>query len=267
MTSPSPALRLHHGETVHRRFTPFVSDFSYKVFMIELDIDRLDDADRQCRLFGVDRGALFSFRPKDHGEGGSQSLRNWAEARFRTAGVDASSLRLRLMTFPRHLFHKFAPISLWLAETEDGSPAGVLYEVRNTFGERHTYVSAIEGKWTRHVSKKDFHVSPFFDLSGNYEFSLQRSDDRLKLGVTTMKDGAAKHMATLSTAFEPATDKALLRAAVTMPASTLGVTLGIHWEALKLWLKGADYHAKPHQNEQTVSIAAPSGRTIKETQG
>jgi|TARA_B100000678_G_scaffold114329_2_gene95706 DUF1365 family protein len=264
VTDSPPALLVHKGETVHRRFTPFVSDFSYRVFMIELDIDRLDEAARQCRLFGVNGPGLFSFRETDHGSGVRGDMRRWAESQLAEAGIDASSLRLKLITFPRHLFYKFAPISVWLAETVEGTPQGVIYEVRNTFGERHIYVAATGSDWHRHAAEKVFHVSPFFDVSGTYEFSLQRTDARLKLGVSTVSDGRVKHMASLSTTASPASNPGLLRTAVGMPASTLGVTVAIHWEALKLWLKGVSYYNRPDKVEPSISVAAPSQRSAEE---
>ena len=99
---------------------------------------------------------------------------------------------------------------------------------------------------------------------GKIRVLAQRDETLLRLGVSTVSDGGVKHMATLSTKAAPATDHALLRKTIFMPLSTLGVTLAIHWEALKLWLKGANYHSKPHQAQQRVSVATPSGRVLKE---
>lgn len=245
MTHTRPALLLHRGQTVHRRFAPFRSEFDYRVAMIDLDIDRLDEANRQCRLFGVEGHALFGFRRKDHGAQENQSLRPWAEAQLRKADVDVSPHTIRLITFPRHLFYKFAPISLWVAQDADGTPSAIIYEVRNTFGERHVYAASLEGRWSRHDAPKSFHVSPFFDVTGTYAFSLQYDENGLRLGVTTEKAGRPVHMATLSTKSTPARDRSLLSVALGQPMSTIGVTLGIHWEALKLWLKGARYHKRP----------------------
>jgi DUF1365 family protein len=256
-----PPLIVHSGETVHRRFVPFVSGFSYRIFMIDLDIDRLDAASRQCALFSVHGPGLFSFKPSDHGAQGREKMRLWANAEFSAAGLDASELKIRLITFPRHVFYKFAPISLWIAETADAKPRGILYEVRNTFGERHIYAAKLSGNWHRHAAEKAFHVSPFFDISGIYQFSLQYRERELSLGVTTIKDGAPQHLATLTTSSHTASNKTFLRAAILMPLSTLGVSIGIHWEALKLWLKGADYHPKPHKEANTRSIAQPSKPT------
>lgn len=253
MTS-SPAIRIHKGRTLHRRFVPFVSEFSYKLFMVELDIDRLDEAKKSLWTFGVETPALFSFRKRDHADESGAPLRGWAEAQFKEAGIDASTLNIRLLSFPRHLFYKFAPISLWIALRGE-TPVGIIYEVRNTFGEKHNYVAELEGAWSRHSADKVFHVSPFFDVSGTYEFSFQYNGERLQLGVTSCSDSGPTHLATLSTKAVAATDTAFLKTAFLRPLSTLGVTLGIHWEALKLWLKGARYRSRPKKTSAETTLA------------
>ena len=254
-----PALRIHLGHTVHRRFKPFRSSFRYRVAMIDLDVDRLDEASRQTKLFAVERPALFSFRRRDHAAQVSGPLRPWAEAQFQTAGINPPEGALRLITFPRHAFYKFAPISLWLAFDISGDLTAILYEVRNTFGERHTYAARLNGSWSRHDAAKSFHVSPFMDVSGQYRFSLQYGQDDLRLGVTTIKDGRPFHIASLTTHIRTATDAALASVAVRLPLSTIGVSLAIHWEALKLWLRGARYHSKPKNLSD-----APTRATVAE---
>lgn len=263
MSAGRPPLLIHRGVTRHRRFTPFRSEFSYRVAMIDLNIDQLEEAGAQCGAFGVEKPALFSFRRKDHGAQEKVDLRPWAEAEFRKAGIDAEGTEIRLITFPRHLFYKFAPLSLWIALGTDGEPAGILYEVRNTFGERHTYAARLDGHWGRHEAPKRFHVSPFFDVSGRYLFSLRYDGDGLRLGVTTRRSGEPVHLASLETHALPATPARFGQTALTMPFSTLGVTLGIHWEALKLWAKGARYHKKPALPPQ-ASTCAVAGGEVKE---
>ncbi|GGB59004.1 DUF1365 domain-containing protein [Henriciella pelagia] len=251
-------LKLHYGKTRHRRFAPFQSSFIYKVFMIEIDIDRLDEVHKQCSLFSVDKANLFAFRQRDHGACGAVPLRDWAENELLKAGVVADRLNIKLVTFPRHTGYKFAPISLWVA-SDGNTPVGIIYEVRNTFGERHCYTAALNGSWSRHAAPKSFHVSPFFDVSGTYEFSLQVTERGIRLGVTTTKDGKPQHMASLATRAQSATDSKLLTAAIIRPFSTLGVNLAIHWEALKLWLKGAKYHPKPQLSKQKTTVASKDG--------
>ena len=112
--------------------------------MLEVDIDRLDEADRLSNLFSVDRGNLDLVPRGDYGaRTGATPLRAWAEARFAEAGIDLDGGAIRLLTFPRVLGYGFAPISVWYGFAPDGDLRGVIYEVHNTFGETHAYVSAL----------------------------------------------------------------------------------------------------------------------------
>jgi hypothetical protein len=251
-----PALRLWRGHTVHQRSVPFEHRFKYGLALIDVDIDRLDQAHRQASAFSVDRSNLFSFDRKDHGVRKSEDLRPWAETQFQAAGIDLGGGVIRLVTFPRHAFYKFAPISLWLGHGPDGGLKGILYEVNNTFGETHVYAARTpdEGRH-RHDTEKAFHVSPFFDVSGTYEFTLRWSENDLRLIVATRADGKQSHMATITAKAQPATSGAFLALAFSKPFSTLAVTLGIHWQALKLWIKGAKYHSKPKQSPVRTTIA------------
>lgn len=252
----TPALRLWRGHTVHQRSVPFTHRFKYGLALIDVDIDRLDEADRQSSLFSVDRSNLFSFNRKDHGFKSETALRPWADAQFKAAGIDLGGGIIRLITFPRHAFYKFAPISLWLGHDGDGALAGILYEVNNTFGESHVYAARTPAaRRHQHVAEKAFHVSPFFDVSGAYQFTMRWTATDLRLIVATLKNGSQTHVATIGAKACPATASQLLTLAVTKPLSSLAVTLGIHWQALKLWLKGAKYHSKPKQSSVRTTIA------------
>ncbi|MCR9196139.1 MAG: DUF1365 domain-containing protein [Hyphomonas sp.] len=260
-----PALRLWRGHTIHQRSIPFTHRFKYGLALIDVDIDRLDEADRQSSVFSVDRSNLFSFNRRDHGNGEDVDLRPWAEQEFAKAGIDLKGGAIRLVTFPRHAFYKFAPISLWLGHDGDGALKGILYEVNNTFGETHVYAAATPNDVRHeHATDKVFHVSPFFDVSGTYKFTLRWSETDLRLIVATQKDGAQSHMATIAAKARPATSAAFVSLAFTKPLSSLSVTLGIHWQALKLWLKGAKYHSKPKQSSVRTTIATPK-KTVPET--
>lgn len=266
-----PALRLLKGHTVHQRSVPFTHRFKYELALIDIDIDRLDQAQRSSHLFGVDQTRLFSFNRRDHGARKTEPLRPWAEAQFENAGIDLDGGAIRLVTFPRHVFYKFAPISLWLSHDLEGALNGILYEVNNTFGETHIYAAATpDSVRNQHATDKVFHVSPFFDISGTYKFTLKWTKDGLNLIVASMKDAQQTHVATINAKAQPATSAAFANLAVTKPLSSLGVTAGIHWQALKLWLKGAKYHSKPKQSSvrttiATPRIAAPKTAPVRET--
>jgi len=252
------ALRLFKGHTVHQRSVPFTHRFKYDLALIDLDIDRLEEAGQASSLFSIDRSNLFSFNQTDHGAKQPAELRNWAEAEFRRAELDIDATHLRLVTFPRHAFYKFAPISLWLAHGPDGALNGILYEVNNTFGESHVYAAATpDQKRNKHSAEKVFHVSPFFDVSGTYQFTLKWTHDGLNLVVATMEKDRQTHVATISAKSYPANSAAFIALALGKPFSSLGVTMAIHWQALKLWLKGAKYHSKPKQSSVRTTIATP----------
>jgi DUF1365 family protein len=253
----SPAVQLWFGRTVHERRTPFRRRFSYRIGLIDLDLDRLAEAGRATVLLGIDRPGLFSFRSKDHGprEQGA-SLKDWALGLLGDAGVDLGGGKIRLVTFPRHLFYKFAPISLWYGYSRSGELRGIIYEVKNTFGERHCYVAQAGGPVSKHRAEKMLHVSPFFDVSGEYRFVLRAPGNLLKLTVNNYKDNELQHLATIAAHRADATAMNFARLGFGLPLSSLGVTAAIHWQALKLWLRGARYHSKPPAPAAAHSRAA-----------
>ena len=106
-------------------------------------------------------------------------------------------------------------------------------------------------------------MSPFFDVSGAYQFTLKRTADQLRLIVATTENGTQSHVATISAKANPATTPAFIGLAITKPFSSLGVTAAIHWQALKLWLKGAKYHSKPKQSSVRTTIATPRSAAAK----
>lgn len=251
-----PALQLWSGKTVHQRFAPFERRFSYRIFLIDIDIDRTREADGNSIFFGISRPALFSFRPEDHGAKMKDApLRAWAEDMFRAAGIDEVDGQIRLVTFPRHMFFKFAPLSLWYGYGRNGDLRGMIYEVNNTFGEQHCYVAAVTTQRAQHEADKSFHVSPFMDVSGQYRFTARIPDKKLLVTVENWEAGARTHMANMVADQVPATSFSFLRQAITQPMSSVGVVLGIHWQALKIWLKGAKYRRKPAAPAKPATVA------------
>ncbi len=253
----APAVQLWFGRTVHERHVPFRRRFSYRIGLIDVDLGRLGEARRASRILGIDRPGLFSFRSQDHGpKQKGASLREWALGLLGEAGIDLGGGTIRLVTFPRHLFYKFAPISLWYGYSREGELRGIIYEVNNTFGEHHCYVASAADTVSAHRAEKRLHVSPFFDVSGEYRFVLRTPDDLLKLSVKNYKGSDLQHLATIAARRADATGANLARLGLGLPFSSLGVTAAIHWQAFKLWLRGARYHPKPPAPTATHSRAA-----------
>jgi DUF1365 family protein len=252
-----PPARLWFGRTTHTRTAPFRRSFTHRIAMLEIDIGRLEEADRLSHLFSVERGNVISFRSADHGaRSAAVPLRLWAEARYAEAGVNLDGGPIRLVTFPRVLGYGFAPISLWFGYGPDGECRGVIYEVHNTFGETHAYVSAFDGDQSMQAPK-EFHVSPFQDVTGRYRFTLGQSREAMRLVVENLGEDGRQHVAGLDVRPRALTSGAIGQWLLEMPFSGLGVILAIYWQALRLWLKGAQYHAKPPQRARRTTLARP----------
>lgn len=255
--SPPPAASLYVARVAHRRrIAPFYR-FVYQLFYLLFDVDRIDEAAGTLRLFSHNRFNLLSLHDRDHGDGSGGSLRIWAEGILRARSVELAGGRIRLLCMPRLLGFAFNPISLWYCEHADGSLRAVIAEVRNTFGEKHCYVLASGGAplayeepWDK---EKCFHVSPFFDLVGRYRFRMSRPGERLRVVINETREGQPILDATLAGERRELRDGTILRQVLRMPVATLKVVAAIHWEAVKIWLRGARFHRKPPPPEHEVS--------------
>ena len=239
---------LYRGRVMHRRLRPKRHRLAYKLAMVLLDLDELDALGQRLRVFSVDRFNLFSFRPRDHGDGSAVPLRNQVAGQLERAGIAASSLKISLLTMPRILGFAFNPISLYFCANAEGRLVAMLYEVNNTFGQRHTYlleVSANSGALVHQDAPKRLHVSPFMAMDQRYVFRLLPPDERLALGITSRDSNGTLLSAVLDLRREPLSDAALLRTFAAMPLMTFKVVAGIGWEALNLWLKRVPVHHLP----------------------
>jgi uncharacterized protein len=239
-----------------RRIAPFYR-FVYRLFYLLVDIDRIDEVARGLRLFSHNRFNLLALHDRDHGDGTGGPLRRWAEAVLRRRGVELDGGRIRLLCIPRMLGFAFNPISLWYCEHADGRLRAVIAEVRNTFGEKHCYVLASGGAPLSYEEAWDkdkcFHVSPFFDLVGRYRFRMSRPDERLRVVIHESREGQPILDATLAAERRDLRDGTIVGQVLRMPGATLKVVAAIHWEALKIWLRGARFHRKPAPPEHEVS--------------
>lgn len=231
------------GEVVHRRVGAVTHGFRYGVVMFRLDLDELEALGSRLRLFGVERTRPFTFRRGDH----LPDVRRVLGAH----GVEAPVDRVELVTHCRVLGYVFNPVSFFLCYA-DTRLAAVVCEVNNTFGESHVYVVPVEGQAADWREKKAFHVSPFFTLDGTYRFRFDVSDDAIEARIDLYRQGRLQFASRLSLARQPLTDASLLVALLRHPMSTAKVMAAIHWEALRLWWKGASYHPKPAYDPESA---------------
>lgn len=246
---------LYVGTVTHSRLEPLEHRFRYRVFYGLFDIDRLGELSDRLRLFSLGRFNLFSFRARDYGPADGSPLRPWVERSLADAEVDLDGGKILLLTFPRVLGFVFNPLSIWYCYGPDGDLRGVIYEVRNTFGDRHSYVVPVRPDHsTRHRFDKQLHVSPFNDMDQTYQFSISEPGQRLSVSIDQSEEGSRFLRAGMALSRLPLTDMNLIRVFLTHPLVTVKVVAAIHWEALRLWVKGAVFHRRPEPASHTVTI-------------
>jgi uncharacterized protein len=245
-TSPdnaADAAVLYIGEVMHARLKPVGHRFNYRVMSLLIDLDRLDDADRQSPLFGVNRAALYAFNEADHGDRDGSSLRAYAQRRAAEHGIDLTGGRVSLLCYPRMLGFTFNPLSVYFCYRGDGDIALLIYEVRNTFGDIHAYVlpvgnGEISPAGIRQQQDKKFYVSPFVEMAMRYHFRVLPPGSSVKLRILETDAKGPLLSATFGGRRRALTSRELLVSFVTLPLVTVKVIAAIHWEAIRLWLKG-----------------------------
>jgi DUF1365 family protein len=244
------AAALYFGEVMHARLKPMGHRFSYRVMSLLIDLDRLDAADRQSRLFGVNRAALYSFNEKDHGERDGGSLRLYTQRCAARHGIDLSGGRVLLLCYPRLLGFTFNPLSVYFCYRADGELALMIYEVRNTFGDIHAYVLPVQpGEFSsagvRQQQDKLFYVSPFIDMPMRYHFRVSPPGPQVKLRILETDRSGPLLAATFHGGRRSLNSAQLLRSMFALPLVTFKIVAAIHWEALRLWIKGARLVPRP----------------------
>lgn len=257
---------IYTGQVSHRRFAPKQHALRYRVYSLLLDLDELDGLDAGLRWFSVDRFNLLSFRRRDHGPRDGSRLRPWAQQLLRAAGVEIGNGRIQLLVYPRILGHGFDPLTVWYCHDESGRLAGVIHEVRNTFGEYHCYVAPVadvDDGLVTHSADKVFHVSPFFDVAGTYDFRLRPPGKVVSVVIDYSGNGEPLLTASFSGIRSSLTDRNIMRRFWSHPLVTFRVIGGIHWEALKLFGKGVGFRSKPEPPSVGVTYAAGTPERVR----
>ncbi|WP_029004445.1 DUF1365 domain-containing protein [Azorhizobium doebereinerae] len=254
------ASALYAGAVIHHRLRPRVHRLNYRMFSLLLDLDEIDGLAARLRLFSRNRFNLFSFRDADYGDRSGAPLRGQVEAHLRAAGLEAAGGAIRLLTMPRILGYAFNPLSVYFCHRRDGALQAILYEVSNTFGERHGYLIPVgdpDAVPIRQTTAKCFYVSPFLDMGLTYSFRVVPPGGRVGIAIAVRdRDGLLLSAALASTRAE-LSDRALARAFLAFPLLTLKVIGGIHWEALRLFLKGIGLRRRPAPPDHPVTISRP----------
>lgn len=248
---------LYCGTVTHQRLRPQRHHLRYRVFSLLLDLDELPALAARLRLLSLDRFNLFSLYLGDHGAGEAAGPRAHVERQLQAAGLAAGG-PIQLLAMPRILGYAFNPLSVYFCHAPDGRLQALLYEVNNTFGERHSYLIAVDPAqdptWIAQRCDKQLYVSPFMDLDMHYRFRIRPPGEDVSIGVQVHDAQGPLLLARFVAQRQPLSDAALLRAFCTHPLLTLKVVGAIHWEALRLWCKGVPLRPRRPAPDHAVTL-------------
>lgn len=253
---------LYTGQVVHNRLQPRKHHLRYRVFWLLLDLNQIDALSKRLRFFSRNRFNLTSFHDADHGDGSSSPLLEQARTLLQRAGCQMDQLTIRLLCMPRILGYGFNPLSVYFCSRPDGSLESIIYQVHNTFGERHSYVMPVHGAATEIIEQhcpKDFYVSPFLGMDMSYGFRVRPPAEQVEVSIHGKQNDKTIIAASLSGTRHELTDSALIKAFAGHPLLTLKVIAGIHWHALRMVLKGFRLQARKQAVQGAVRAANGQG--------
>lgn len=242
---------------MHRRSTPAVNQFAYRVYYVWFPLENPDIL--KTPIFSINQFNLFSFYLCDYGNRDGQTCREWLNAQLAHFNIMPPQGTWFLLTMPRVLGYVFNPVSFWCCINDENELLMVIAEVHNTFGESHSYLlvhpdgrAISPQEWVE--SDKLFHVSPFLEVAGKYQYRFDIRPDKLGIWIDhTMPERGKVLTTAMSGHFIDYNHSNLSKLALSIPLVTVKVIVLIHFQALRLWLKKVKYRNKPPPPKQGVS--------------
>ena len=245
---------LYQGRVFHYRGLPKKHHFKYKVFYLYFDIIETERTFRNMPFFSIDRFNLFSFYFKDHGPKNNDNLINWVKKVLKKNRISAKVSKIFLLTYPRYLGYVFNPLSVYTCLDKNKNVLAQIYEVHNTFGQRHFYLvkNAFDKKNHKKKIKKAFHVSPFMGMKGSYCFKSFSKKDKISIFINYSAENE-NLVASFTGRAEKLSNLNLLKKFFLLPLMTLKIISGIHFEALLLFLKGMKFYKCPKEKNSNLT--------------
>ena len=174
---------IYTGTVIHKRFKPKIHSFNYKVFSLLIDLSELDLMHQKLKLFSYEKFNIISFFNKDHGPRDGSSLNNWVIDNLKKHGIESKNIQIKLLCYPRIFGYVFNPLSVFYIYDKNSELISILYEVKNTFGEQHSYIFKVlkDSNLIQNNCSKKFHVSPFIGMNCNYFFRLLKPGNKISV--------------------------------------------------------------------------------------
>ena len=247
---------IYNGSVIHKRFKPKEHFFKYKVFSLFLDLSELNELDDKLNFFSLNKFNLISFYEVDHGNRDGSSLLDWVKNNLSNNNVSTVNIRVKLLCYPRILGYVFNPLSVFFVYDQNENLISILYEVKNTFGEQHTYFFKVENqnKLIQNNCSKKFHVSPFIEMNCNYFFKILNPAQKLSVIIDQYDQKGKILFASQDGERSDLTSKNLMKSYLKHPLMTFKIISAIHFEAFKLWMKGIKFIKKKFKIKNNLTI-------------
>ena len=246
---------IYNGTVIHKRFKPKIHFFKYQVFSLLIDLSELKILDQKISFFSYNSFNLISFFDKDHGDRDGSSLIEWVKKNLKENKIISENIKIKLLCYPRIFGYVFNPLSVFYVYNKNEELISILYEVKNTFGEQHTYIFKVENNnLLQHNCKKKFHVSPFIEMDCNYFFRILKPTEKISVIIDQYQSNEKILYASQDGIRRDFTSSELIRSYLKHPLMTFKIIIAIHFEAFKLWSKGIRYIKKKLKIKNNITF-------------
>jgi len=238
---------IYNGVVIHHRFKPVIHALNYKTFSLFLDLDEIEQLDKDISIFSFNKFNIFSFYNSDHGSRDGSSIKRWVLDKLKKFNIDKNITKIMLLSYPRIFGYVFNPLSIFYCY-EGSKLIAIFYEVKNTFNEQHTYIFKInDDKKIEQKCKKKFYVSPFMAMKTYYNFKLLNPNERLSVFIRQTDESGTILTASQYGERKEFSFKQLMINFFRYPLMTIKIIGSIHFEAFLLWRKGALYRKRKNK--------------------
>ena len=247
---------IYNGTVIHKRFKPKVHFFKYKVFSILIDISEINLLHKNLKIFSYNSFNIISFYDADHGPRDGTSVKEWVTKNLKDNQIDTKDIKIKLLCYPRIFGFAFNPLSVFFIYNKKSELISILYEVKNTFDEQHTYIfkNRENENLIKHTCKKKFHVSPFIEMNCTYFFKILKPGDKISVIIDQYDEEGKLLYASQDGSRIELNNKNLFLSYLKHPLMTFKIIAAIHFEAFKLWIKGIKFIKKKLKIKNNISF-------------
>ena len=247
---------IYTGLITHKRFKPKKHFFCYKAFSLLIDLNEIEDLDKDINFFSYNKFNILSFYDVDHGPRDGSFLKQWVKKNLVKAKINIKGGSVKLLCFPRFFGYVFNPLSIFYCYDKKSNLKAILYEVKNTFNEQHTYVfkSKSNSNLILHKCRKKFYVSPFIKMKTFYNFRLSKPQKKIDILIKQTDAFGPLLMARQVGKRVRLNSHNLFHQFLKHPLMSFKVIGAIHFEAFRLWIKGIKLVKKKIKIKNNLSL-------------